>query len=131
MLPACSSIACCQMDFSHRTRARVSTATIMRSSFLWSCLFDCLFKSCVVLYYMLAWWIESVFAEFHTSLDPTPRPGGCIIRTWIQWRILIFIVVFDPKPMEAKHFGLRTVIVLCGLHGGISHHLAGCHHTSP
>jgi hypothetical protein len=43
------------------------------------CLFVC--SRVLWLYYMLAWRIQSVFAEFPTSLDPTPHPGGCIIGT--------------------------------------------------
>ena len=78
-----------------------------------SCQHFCLFKGGVVVLHAFAWRIESVFAEFPTSLDPTPHPGGCIIGTQREsiegfWTGLIFLVVLDPKPMEAKHLGLRT-----------------------
>ena len=53
----------------------------------------------------------------------------------IQWRIwtgLIFIVVLNPMPTW-RHSVLDWGLLLCflGCMAEFSHHLAGCHHTSP
>ena len=102
----------------HKLTNTQSCVFIFKDHFILS-LFVCLFKGGVLVSHTcLTNWIR--ICSVPQSLDPTPHPRGCIIGTRHEsrqgfWTGLIFLFVFDPKPLEAKRLGLRTVIVLCGL----------------
>ena len=102
----------------------------------WS-LFVCLLKGGVV--------VLHTCLTIRNRICSIPRGPSHSLHIWrciavcqlssIQWRIwtgLIFLVVLNPMPTW-RHSVLDWGLLLCflGCMAEFSHHLAGCHHTSP